>query len=127
MCNRPTAVRYNSIDSPPVIRFTYHDSGRPAPLEKGDHTIGGRCVRIDDEVGSTIFDYDDHGRLAYKKSQPFGVSDSYELNFQYRADGQLDKITYPKVDSGRRKIQYEYNKRGKIARIPSIVTNIEYD
>ena len=49
------------------------------------------------------------------------------LIFINRADGQLDKITYPKVDGERRKIQYDYNKRGKIMRIPSIVTNIEYD
>src|SRR6266545_2017600 len=126
-CNRPVAVRYDSPSSPPAMRFSYHDAGRPAPPEAGSHTRGGQCVRIDDEGGVTILDYDERGRVALKRSQPANHNRSYDLSFRYRADGQLDAVTYPDGGSGRLVVRYEYNTRGLLARIPSFVGEIRYD
>ncbi|WP_329476723.1 hypothetical protein OG555_34130 [Kribbella sp. NBC_01484] len=39
----------------------------PAPADAGLHTAGGRLVRVDDESGTTVFDYDERGQVATKK------------------------------------------------------------
>ncbi len=126
-CNRTTAVRYNVAASAPVVRFTYHDDDRPAPTDAGTHTAGGRCVRIDDEGGLTVFDYDERGRVALKRSSPIGVDRSFDLNFRYRADGQLDSVVYPDGGNGRAVVRYEYDRRGNVVGIPTIAGSIEYD
>lgn len=127
LSNRPVAVRFGAPAAAPAVVFTYHDAGRPTPPDAGSHTIGGRCVRIDDAGGVTTFDYDERGRVALKRSRPAGTARTDDLSFQFRADGQIDNITYPDGGSGRRVIRYEYNQRGQVLRVPSVVRNIEYD
>lgn len=124
--NRPTSVRFNNPASAPVIRFTYHDSGFPAPPEAGVNTIG-HCVRVDDESGSTIYDYDQRGRVVLKRQRPTGMDRFFDLSAEYRADGQFASLTYPNGGLGRRRITYEYDAMGRVARIPSLVTGIEYE
>lgn len=126
-CNRPVAVRYGAGAKDPVVRFVYHDTGVLAPSEAGAHTSGGRVVRIDDEGGTTIFDYDQRGRLALKRSQPAGSAVSYDLNFNYRSDGHVESIIYPDTGSGRITLSYEYNKQGKMVRIPGLIDQIDYN
>lgn len=125
-CNRPIAVRYDSLTAAPAMRFAYHDAGRPAPSEAGSHTRGGRCVRIDDEGGTTVFDYDQRGRIAVKRTQPANHERSYELGFSHRADGQLAAVTYPDGGGGRLVVRYEYNRRGLLVRIPSFINALDY-
>jgi RHS repeat-associated protein len=124
--NRPAAVRLGSGASPPVIRFTYHDAGSPSPPEASAQTVGGRCVRVDDEGGSTIFDYDERGRVVLKRSRPTGMDRALDLSFEYRTDGQLTAITYPNGGAGRRRVTYEYDELGRVVRIPTIVDSVEY-
>jgi RHS repeat-associated protein len=124
--NRARAVRFNDAASAPVIRFTYHDNGFPAPPEASVNTLG-RCVRVDDESGSTIFDYDERGRVSVKRQRPTGMDHSFELSAEYRADGQFASLTYPNGGAGRRRVTYEYDALGRVVRIPSVVTGIEYE
>jgi RHS repeat-associated protein len=128
-CGRPATVRRGSpqAEAEPQVRYTYHDAGQPAPPDAGLHTRGGLCVRIDDESGITTFDYDERGRLSYKRSQPAGQSQVFELAFRYRADGQLAEVVYPETGHGRPVVRYEYNRRGLPVRIPGIISQIEYD
>jgi RHS repeat-associated protein len=126
-CNRLAAVRYGTPNAAQVVRFTYHDAGQSAPPDAGEHTNGGRCVRIDDEGGTTTFDYDERAHVALKRYRPHGSTKTYDLNLAYRADGQLASVTYPEGGDGRMVLQYEYNQRGGVARVPSVADVIEYD
>ena len=57
IANRIVAVRH-AANAAPVLQCTYHDNGAPAPADAGTHTAGGRLVRVDDEGGTTVLDYD---------------------------------------------------------------------
>ena len=87
---------------------------------------GGRCVRIDDESGVSIFDYDVRGRTVIKRSTPTGAS-QYVLTFVYRSDGQLATLAYPSGKSASLVLQYQYGKRGQVSTIPGVVSAMTYD
>jgi RHS repeat-associated protein len=125
--NRLIVVRYNSHDTEPVQRFVYHDSAQPAPPDAGKHTNGGRLVRTDDEGGTTIYDYDERGRITFKRYTPLSDNTSYNLNFEYRTDGQLVALTYPESGNERVTLRYTHNTRGQLAAVASLVDSIEYD
>ena len=67
IANRIVAVRHDAANAPPVLQCTYHDNGASAPTDAGAHTAGGRLVRVDDEGGTTVLDYDARGRIATKR------------------------------------------------------------
>jgi RHS repeat-associated protein len=125
-CNRPVSV-LEPGKATPVIRFTYHDTGAAPPPDAGQHTVGGRCARVDDESGSTVFDYDARGRPALKRSQPTGSAVAYTLSMARRADGNIDTMTYPGAASGPLQIVMHYNKRGLLSAIPGLISSVEYD
>jgi RHS repeat-associated protein len=125
--SRPVAVRFDTAASPPIVTYTYHDAGRPAPPDAGLHTTGGRCVRVDDEGGSTIFDYDERGRVALRRSLPAGLAQSFQMDFRYRPDNQFAEITYPDTGGGRLAVSYLYNSRGLLTSVPSVASKIQYD
>jgi RHS repeat-associated protein len=125
-CHRLTVVRFG-VALPPVTQYTYHDTGFPPPPDAGLHTRGGRCVRIDDQGGTTVYDYDERGNLALKRYTPNGAAATYELNFAYRSDRQLAAITYPNGGLGRTMITYQYDARGNVNRVPGVVDAVEYD
>lgn len=122
-CLRPIAIRYNDPNAIPVVRFTYHDNGVAPPPEAGAHSAGGRCVRIDDESGATILDYDLRGRVALKRALPLGTSQAYDLRLEYRPDGQLARVVYPDGQIA----EYIYDRRGQLASIPGVIEAVEYD
>ena len=80
-------------------------------------------MRIDDEGGTTVFDYDQPGRIALKRSTPRGQPRSYELHVAYRADGQWSTVTYPDNSA----VTYAYNARGLINSVSGVVSGIDYD
>ena len=124
--NRPIAVHLGPGSTPAIVRFTYHDAGRPAPPDAGLHTIGGRLARIDDDGGTSVIDYDERGRISHKRVTPAGSVNSYNLDVTYRADGQLDTIRYP--GSGNRfQLTYQYDARGLISAVPGVATAIDHD
>jgi RHS repeat-associated protein len=125
-CNRLVSVSVPASANP-VIRYTYHDATAPPPADAGVHTAGGRCVRIDDEAGSTVFDYDACGRAVLKRSTPTGALQAYDLTLAYRPDGQLQTITYPQGSTGQLTLQYSYGKRGLVTSVPGVVTAVGYD
>jgi len=125
-CNRPVSVFVPGAAAP-IIHFTYHDTGAPPPPEAGQHTAGGRCVRVDDESGSTVFDYDARGRPALKRSHPPGSAVAYTLAMARRADGNIDSITYPGGAGGPLHVVMQYNKRGLLASIAGLISAIDYD
>jgi YD repeat-containing protein len=127
LCSRPVAVRFNSAESPAIVTYVYHDAGRPAPPNAGIHTAGGRCVRINDESGTTIFDYDARGRVALRKSLPTGLAGSFEMSFRYRPDNQFAQVTYPDIGMLPLTISYRYNSRGLLTSVSSVATRIDYD
>lgn len=125
-CNRPVIVS-TPASATPVASFTYQDADAPPPPDAGIHTAGGRCVRIDDEAGSTVFDYDARGRPVLKRSTPAGAPGTYELTLAYRPDGQIESVTYPKGAGAQMQLDYEYNQRGLLMAVPGVVTEIGYD
>jgi RHS repeat-associated protein len=84
-------------------------------------------VRIDDEAGSTVFDYDARGRPALKRSTPAGSLRSYELKLAHRPDGQLESVTYPQGTGSQVQLSYQYGQRGLLTSVPGVVTEIGYD
>lgn len=124
--NRPLTVRYGSAAAAPAIKYTYHDAGAAAPPDAGVHTLGGRLVRIDDEGGSVILDYDQCGRLSKRTAAPAGLADSYQVDSVYRPDGQLASLTYP-GNGNRLTLTYDYDARGQVSAVPEVIGAIGRD
>ena len=122
LASRPVAVRHDSAASSPVAQFTYHDAGSPAPADAGIRTHGGRLVRVEDEGGVTIFDYDERGRIAHKDMRPSG-GNTVTIDLAYRSDELVDRITYP----GGRVFTYGYNAVGGLSSISGVIDSIDYD
>ena len=105
IANRIVAVRHDAADTPPVLQCTYHDNGAPAPADAGAHTAGGRLVRVDDESGTTVLDYDERGRIATKRMRVRdgigAAANELVLGMTYRPDGLIETITYPTDGGGR--------------------------
>jgi RHS repeat-associated protein len=125
--NRLREVRHDDPGNAPVIRCEYHDNGAPAPVDAGAHTAGGRLVRVDDEAGATVYDYDERGRIARKLMTPAGGS-VLELDLAYRPDGRIDSVTYPVGTGGTRPVAtYLYDHRGRLQGIGGVIDAITYD
>ena len=124
---RLVAVRIGSPEAPPVHHLTYHDAGRPAPPNAGTHTFGGRLVRVDDEAGSTVFDYDARGRQVHRAWTPVGGGVAYVVDAEYRADGRTAAISYPDGGSGRRRLEHVYDARGRLIALPTVLPEIDVD
>ncbi len=122
LANRPTTVRHDTPSSAPVAKFTYHDSVAPAPADAGVHTDGGRLVRVDDEGGATVFDYDERGRITRKDMRPVGAA-GVVLELVHRSDELLDRVSYP----GGLVVDYRYNALGGLSSISGVVDAIDYD
>ncbi|MES2742018.1 MAG: toxin TcdB middle/N-terminal domain-containing protein [Pseudomonadota bacterium] len=122
LANRPLSVRHGGADTAPLVRYTYHDNGAPAPADAGQHTAGGRLVRVDDEAGSTVFDYDLRGRLARKTMRAEGQG-ALALHMAYRCDGLIDHIVYPDATL----LQYRYDVAGRLRAIDGVIDAIDYD
>ena len=122
LARRPTAVRHDSATDAPVASFVYHDAPTPAPADAGVHTAGGRLVRADDESGTTVFDYDERGRVTSKAMTPTGAT-SVTLALAHRLDGLLDHVSYP----GGRVVTYGYNALGLLTSMSGVIDSIEYD
>jgi RHS repeat-associated protein len=122
LANRPTEVRHGSDATPPVARYVYHDNGTPAPADAGLHTAGGRLVRIDDDGGTTLFDYDERGQIA-RKTMLSGAGAPLILQTAHRPDGLIETVTYP----GGTLARYRYDERGRLHGIDGVIDSIEYD
>jgi len=125
--NRLVEVRHDDAASAPVARCEYHDNGRPAPADAGTHTAGGRLVRVDDEAGSTVYDYDDRGRVARKTMQLAGGPE-LSLALAYRPDGRIDSVTYPTPAAGPPVVAtYRYDRRGRLRAIDGVIDLAVHD
>ncbi len=122
LARRPTAVRHDTAAGSPVASFVYHDATGPAPADAGAHTLGGRLVRVDDEGGSTVFDYDDRGRIASKTMTPAGAT-PVTITLAHRSDGLIDHLNYP----GGRVAAYGYNALGLLTSVSGVIDAIDYD
>jgi YD repeat-containing protein len=122
LANRPTEVRHGSDATPPVARYVYHDNGAPAPADAGVHTAGGRLVRIDDDGGTALFDYDERGQVA-RKTMRSGAGAALTLQTAHRPDGLIDTVTYP----GGTLARYRYDERGRLQGIDGVIDSIEHD
>ncbi|MGY3317467.1 toxin TcdB middle/N-terminal domain-containing protein [Arthrobacter sp. TE12232] len=119
---RPTAVRHGTPGSAPVVTYLYQDNGAPAPADAGAHTDGGRLVRVDDESGSTVFDYDLRGNVTRKTVTPAGGS-PLTLQFAYRSDDVVTSIGYP----GRAAVGYHYDIAGRLTSVDGVITSTDYN
>ncbi|WP_034411029.1 toxin TcdB middle/N-terminal domain-containing protein [Derxia gummosa] len=122
LANRPLEVRHGTADSAPVARYQWHDAGAPPPADAGTHTAGGRLVRIDDESGSLVLDYDARGRLARRTLSADGQA-TLVLAISHRADDLIDSVTYP----GGTVARYRYDGFGRLAALDGVIDAIEYD
>jgi YD repeat-containing protein len=120
LADRPTEVRHGAA-AVPVVTYTYHDVGTP-PADAGAGTAGGRLVRVDDESGTTIFDYDQGGRVTSKTMRPHGAPEA-TLEMSYRSDGLVHSIRYP----GGLIIDYSYDRRGRMVAASGVIDAIDYD
>ncbi|WP_345801300.1 toxin TcdB middle/N-terminal domain-containing protein [Microbacterium sp. AZCO] len=119
---RPTAVRHDTTAGPPVVTYTYQDNGAAAPADAGLHTDGGRLVRVDDQAGSTVFDYDARGNVTSKTVTPAGAA-AVTLRLAYRSDDLVTSIDYP----GGTSVGYHYDAAGRLSAVDGVVAAIDYD
>lgn len=120
--NRPTEVRHGDDANLPVARYVYHDNGAPAPPDAGLHTAGGRLVRIDDNGGTTLYDYDERGQIA-RKTMRSKAGASLTLQTAHRPDGLIDTVIYPDGTIAR----YRYDERARLQGIDGVIDSIEYN
>jgi RHS repeat-associated protein len=106
----------------PVTTFVYHDATGPAPADAGLRTSGGRLVRVDDEGGTTVLDYDPAGRIALKTMTRPGA-DPLVLRTAHRADGLVAAITYPDGTV----VDYGYDRAGRLVSVGDAIERIDYD
>lgn len=118
---RTVAVRHDTAAATPVVQYVYQDNGA-APADAGAHTDGGRLVRVEDESGTTVFDYDLRGNLTRKTITPAGGA-PLTLQLAYRSDDLVTSIAYPDGTT----IGYHYDVAGRLASIDGVISSIEYD
>ncbi|MEZ5624971.1 MAG: RHS repeat-associated core domain-containing protein [Nitrosomonas sp.] len=119
--NRPISQSYTTVSGVPqtgAITWVY---------DTGANGIG-RLISMNDESGSTSYQYDQYGRITGKtQTVVFGARRlTQTLNYQYNASGQLTRITYP---SGAQ-IDYVYGIDGRPTQLlingNSLMQNITY-
>lgn len=119
--NRPISQSYTTVKGVPqtgAITWTY---------DTGANGIG-RLTSMNDESGSTSYQYDQYGRITGKtQTVMFGARRlTQTLNYQYNASGQLVRMTYP---SGAQ-IDYVYGIDGRPTQLlvngNSLMQNIAY-
>ena len=103
--NRLTNV--NFPDSSENIVYSY---------DEGTNGIGRR-TGMEDQSGSTVFEYDDRGRLAIKISTVFG--EAYTLSRSFTPGSRVSSITYP---SGR---TVDYTRSGCVCNISGVSTTFD--
>ena len=124
---RMIAVRLGAADAAPIQQFTYQDSGAPPPPDAGTHTAGGRLVRVDDEAGVTVFDYDERGRRTRKRWRAAGSAAAYDLDTLYRATARVTAVVYPDGGGVRRRVEHVYDARGRLVGVPTVAPAIGVD
>jgi RHS repeat-associated protein len=104
--NRQTAVQFP--DPSQNITYTYDD-----PLYQNST---GRLSTMTDPSGSTVYEYDETGRVKREFKHVSGLY--YNTEYTYDLNGNLVETTYP----GGRAITYNYNQSNKV----SSVTETQY-
>lgn len=112
-------------------KYVYHDTDNPyLLLENTSNYSFGRAVKVTHQGGDEHFYYDELGRLVKKEISAKGLpGKQLVFDYSYRADGQISSITYPAFNpgDGRVKVVYEYDKAGRLIRIPGYVKKIGYN
>ena len=96
-----------------VVQETYHWDQRPDRI--------GYLGRIDDQVGSVTFEYDERGNVISKVRQILGKS--YRIAYGYDASNLSQNIVYP---DGTR-VEYDRWEDGSMRSISGFVDEIDYD
>jgi YD repeat-containing protein len=84
-------------------------------------------VSIEDPGGTTRFSYDARGRIIRKRWQAAAGGTDLALDFTYRADDQVSRIDYPSAGGARLSATHQYNARGQLDAIPTIIEKMNYD
>jgi RHS repeat-associated protein len=112
-----------------TTEYIYHDTTPPAPPEAGLFTKG-RLVKVVHQGGQEVFAYDALGQVNRKDVTGPGLpGGGIRFDYTYRADGKRNTITYPAHSAGAARIQvnYEYDSRGLLQRMPNYVRKIDYN
>jgi RHS repeat-associated protein len=112
-----------------TTEYIYHDTTPPTPPEAGLFTKG-RLVKVVHQGGQEVFAYDALGQINRKDVTGPGLpGGGVRFDYTYRADGKRNTITYPAHSAGAARIQvnYEYDSRGLLQRMPNYVRKIDYN
>lgn len=122
---RTVAMRYDAlrrvietvVEGALVERFFY-DTGNGANLV-------GRLARVEDEAGSQEISYTPRGVVASRTREVPTVSGpaSFTVGFQYDSLDRMTRVTRP----GGAAVDYEYNARSLVRRIPDVIDAIDYN
>ncbi|MEZ4684286.1 MAG: toxin TcdB middle/N-terminal domain-containing protein, partial [Caldilineaceae bacterium] len=124
LANRLIAERIDG--DTPVVRYIWHDALDALPPGADTFSIG-HILRIEDAAGVTRFGYDARGRVIRKRWVSVAGGAEHALDFAYRSDDQPSRIIYPDGGAGRLALTQQYNARGLLDAVPSVVEKFTYD
>jgi RHS repeat-associated protein len=105
-----------------VVNARYHYDGDLSPLYPDAQNTLGQTAYIEDQAGSVHFSYDARGNVigSVRRFKDEGLALVTRLT--YDSMDRLVEATFPDGST----VEYQYNERGLLARIPGFVEAISY-
>lgn len=107
------------ISTPAVVKYFY-DTG-----DSWQANLTGRLAKVEDQAGSSWFDYDERGRVVQSRRQITGldyVSPVFSSRMTY--DSADRPTSYSFADGSQ--FEYKYNARGLLSEIPGVAVFNKY-
>lgn len=125
-----TAVSYTYSETGQVLQSTAGDTSVTATrvLGKPGRLGADKIQRVDHEAGTNIIEYDAQDRPSVRRFESPAIDGAIEVEYSYRPDGQISELMYFDSKTGARRVfRYQYDRFGRLERIPGILKKIEYD
>ena len=106
-----------------VINATYHYDTDVSPLYPDAQNTMGQIAYVEDQVGTIHFSYEPRGNMigSIRRYEESGLA--FVTRKSYDSMERLTEAVFPDGSA----VQYEYDGRGLLQRIPGFVNDVRYD
>ncbi len=121
--NRPLMERWTFDDGrPAVVNATYHYDADLSPAHVDAQNTLGQVAYIEDQAGRVYFSYDPRGNITGQIREFSQEGLTFVTEMAYDAMDRMTRVVYPDGFA----VDYSFNERGLLQRIPTFVDDITY-